>query len=66
MGIVAVAWLSGGALLLLLFQQRVLVERATDKLQQRLILKLDAGKILCIGFSLVVLVESSVATPGPC
>ena len=54
MGIVAVAWLTVGALLLLLFQQRVLMERATDKLQQCLILKLAAGKILCIGFSLVV------------
>ena len=54
MGIIVVACLSGGALLLLLFQQRVLVERATDKLQQCLILKLAAGKILHIGFSLVV------------
>ena len=54
MGIIAVAWLSGGALLLLLFQQRVVVERATDKLQQRLVLELAAGKILCTGFSLVV------------
>ena len=55
MGIIGVVWLRGGALLLLFFPQRVRVERATNKLQQRLILKLAAGKILCIGFSLVVL-----------
>ena len=54
MGIIAVARLIGGALLLLLFQQRVLLERATATLQQRLILKRAAGKIMCIGFSLVV------------
>ena len=56
MGIIAVARLRGGALLLRLFQQRVLPERATATLQQRLNLKLAAGKILCISFSLVVIV----------
>ena len=54
MGIIAVARLSGGALLLLLFQKFVLLEHATVILQQRLILERTAGNILCIGFSLVV------------
>ena len=54
MGIIVVAHLRGGALLLLLFQQRVLMERATATLQQRLNLKRAAGKIMCISFSLVV------------
>ena len=57
MGIIAVACLRRGALLLRLFQQRVLPERATATLQERLNLKLAAGKILCIGFSLVVSIE---------
>ena len=48
MGIIAVARLRGGALLICLFQQCVLTERAIATLQQRLILKLAAGKILCI------------------
>ena len=42
------------ALLLSTQQQRGLKTRATATQQQRLILKRAAGKILCIGFSLVV------------
>ena len=55
MAIIAVARLTEGALLLLLFQQRVLLERTTATLQQRLILKLVAGKIMCISVSLEVM-----------
>ena len=60
MGIIAVARLRGGALLICLFHQRVLTERAIATLQQRLILKLADGKILCISFSLLVNGETSL------
>ena len=45
MGIIAVARLWVGALLLYLFQQRLILKRVADK-------------ILCIGFSLVVICQN--------